>query len=103
MTPKSSKHINIDELLINYRRRSDYYYSEYDDKVITEAEWFEIRDDIRYKTRQALYQLILDEVIGEDYKIRGLEHPEIEDFYATRNKLKSEQRQKLSKLFGVEK
>jgi hypothetical protein len=49
---------------------------------------------------QAIEKDIL-ELIGDDHKITGLEPLETEDFYATRNKLKSELRLKLKEYFDT--
>ena len=58
-----------------------------------------LRKSQREAVKSQLKDMILKEVIGGDYKITGLEHPEVEEWHNTRNKLKAEQRTKLSELF----
>jgi len=45
---------DIDEILVDYRRTTDMYYSEYEDKVITLEEWSAVRDRIQEKAKQAI-------------------------------------------------
>lgn len=99
MTPKSSKHINIDNIFNNLTYGYEFQMSDYASSKEMEAEYEKQGKAEIATAKQQLYDLML-EIIGEDYKITGLEHPETEDFWATRNKLKSEQRQKLKELFN---
>jgi len=90
----------LDEILIRYRQKTDAYYSEYTDGVITLDEWIEVRDDIQIDTKQALHQELMA-IVGEDEYIDPREALEAVQMKIYANRLRQELRQKISEFTGV--
>lgn len=82
-----TKHINIDELFLRL------WNGDYDKSYEKTLE----------ETKQALYDLISNEIIGEDETNGQIESKTIKELLPMRNKLRQEQRQKLNDLFKGDK
>ena len=48
----------IDKLLYEYSVWRDYYYSDFEDGVMTSKEWIKIRDNIQKEARDKLKELL---------------------------------------------